>query len=224
MHSFFSVASRAGFKMSRSRSLSRNDTDVLMEYIDKKFEEHSESKRDRKAKKSAILKRDSNQQQYNSALDAYNEVDSAERALKRKDYSKAAKYIKNARKMLKKRLKYIKMADNSDYGWKTVEEYMSDEVASDSADDRRIKRAEAAAAKKVQKKREESSNKRRRDYYPSSSGRYSSDNNRQFFRGGERKRFKYDDRCYACGLTGHWRIRCPEIKNGGKTLPAKGDN
>ena len=42
----------------------------------------------------------------------------------------------------------IKLADRSEAGWLVVEEYESDELAEDSEDDKKIRRAEDKAARK----------------------------------------------------------------------------
>ena len=47
-----------------------------------------------------------------------------------------------------KRIKAIKIADKSDYGWATVTEYLSDELASDTEDEKRLYRSEKRAEKK----------------------------------------------------------------------------
>ena len=207
----------------RSSSLTRNCVEELKNYIDDKLDPYGSS-HGRKVKPAA-LKQDSNQYQYDKALETHDEVTTVERAIKNKDYKKAAKHAKRARKLLEKRLKVIKMADRSDYGWMTVKEYLSDEIASDSDDDKRIKRAEAAAAKKAQRKQDERGAKRRRFDGPSTSGAHPGFGNRQFFRGGERKRFKYDDRCFACGLPGHWRAQCSLLsRRDGKGAPEKTGN
>ena len=49
---------------------------------------------------------------------------------------------------MQKRIKAIKIADKSDYGWGTVSEYLSDELASDTEDEKRLYRSEKRAEKK----------------------------------------------------------------------------
>ena len=49
---------------------------------------------------------------------------------------------------MQKLIKAIKIADKSDYGWATVSEYLSDELASDTEDERRLYRSEKRAEKK----------------------------------------------------------------------------
>ena len=52
-----------------------------------------------------------------------------------------------------KRIKVIKMADKSDFGWSTVNEYLSDELASNSDDEKRMYRAERRAERKTKERR-----------------------------------------------------------------------
>ena len=56
--------------------------------------------------------------------------------------------VKEARLLLKRRQKLIKIADRNKDGWKVVEEYESDDIASDSEDEKRLKRAKEAACRK----------------------------------------------------------------------------
>ena len=49
---------------------------------------------------------------------------------------------------MQKRIKAIKIADKSDHGWATVSEYLSDELASDTEDEKRLYRSEKRAEKK----------------------------------------------------------------------------
>ena len=51
--------------------------------------------------------------------------------------------------LVSKRVKAIKLADKSEFGWATVNEYLSDELASDSDDEKRIYRAERRAERKI---------------------------------------------------------------------------
>mgnify|MGYP000432886512 FL=1 len=46
-------------------------------------------------------------------------------------------------------MKVIKIADKSQYSWATAQEYLSDELASDSEDEKRLFRSERKAEKKV---------------------------------------------------------------------------
>ena len=46
----------------------------------------------------------------------------------------------------------IKMADKSDFGWSTVNEYLSDKLSSNSDDEKRMHRAERRTERKKQGK------------------------------------------------------------------------
>ena len=81
---------------------------------------------------------------------------------------------------IQKRQKLIKIADKSEAGWMAVDEYETDELADDSADEKRIRKAQDKA---VRKKKQMVSNraKRMKSNYESSAVVDSRD--RQLFRG-----------------------------------------
>ena len=55
--------------------------------------------------------------------------------------------------ILSKRMKAIKLADKSEFVWQTVKEYLSDELASDSDDEKRTNRTERRAERKIKDRR-----------------------------------------------------------------------
>ncbi len=56
----------------------------------------------------------------------------------------------------------MRIADKSEGGWKTVEEYMSDEVAGDSEDAKRIRAADNRAVRKIKSVRKDGKVNRKR--------------------------------------------------------------
>ena len=69
-----------------------------------------------------------------------------------------------AKALLHKRQKLIKLADSSEAGWDAVQEYESQDIASDDEDDEKIRNARAAANRKRKQKereRQQQSNKKR---------------------------------------------------------------
>ena len=74
-------------------------------------------------------------------------LDEASHALKLKSYEKVKIALESSTELVSKRVKAIKLADKSEFGWAT--EYLSDEFASDSDDEKRIYRAERIAERKI---------------------------------------------------------------------------
>ena len=68
-------------------------------------------------------------------------------------YEKVKVALESSIEVISKRVKAIKLADKSEFGWATVDEYLSDELASDSDDEKRIYRAERRAKRKINEER-----------------------------------------------------------------------
>ena len=65
---------------------------------------------------------------------------------------KAKAALEEGKKLIKERQKLIKIADSSEYGWSTVEEYVEDELA-DNSDDEKGLRVEQKGGTRLGKKR-----------------------------------------------------------------------
>ena len=88
------------------------------------------------------------QLQFELNSDIIEDINSVIKFIESNRHAKAISVLKGSVETLKKRNKHIRIADKSDGGWKTVEEYLSDEVASDSEDEKRIITAENRASGK----------------------------------------------------------------------------
>lgn len=188
----------------RERSSSSNSIQKLKDYFDDKFDsitrEAKSPQKQEKAfnKNSCKIQFEFNQKQLRLVKDAIKLMESGA-------VNRPLEKLEEVKKNLKKRNKLIKIADKSQFGWATVKEYETDSVASNSEDEKKIKKAEKRAAEKqssskpVKKFRKESSTLSRNP--ESSSGRivYS--------------RSKPTDKCLACGKPGHWRYECPEKRS-----------
>jgi len=64
------------------------------------------------------------------------------------DSSQVRSLVQEAQQIICKRQKLIKIADRSKDGWLVVQEYESDDIASNSEDEKRLKKSKNAAEKK----------------------------------------------------------------------------
>ena len=63
------------------------------------------------------------------------------------------KLVAEGKEIIKKRQKLIKIADKNKDGWLVVQEYQSDDLASDSEDEKKIRKAKAALRRNNEKQR-----------------------------------------------------------------------
>ena len=131
----------------------------------------------------------------------------------------AKKSLKDCLQLIRKRQKLIKIADKSEFRWLVAREYDEDEIASNSDDDKRLKKAEKAAMAKYKWKSQR--NVRHLD------ARYSGFNSKPYCTGGflefnqqwqRNQNFRSPyyiapsfnparQWCFACGNYGHWRAQ-----------------
>ncbi|XP_021352299.1 uncharacterized protein LOC110449639 [Mizuhopecten yessoensis] len=121
-------------------------------------------------------------------------------------------------------------------GWQTVKEYVSDDLASDSEDEKRIRQAEQRALRSIKLKH--GSSKRSSSAVFNNSGntatRYASPPaaaGSAPFRGGPYnsgvtapRSTAPSDQCFSCGGFGHWRRDCGKFRQGGSRQPQQQTN
>ena len=86
--------------------------------------------------------------QYSFNLDIQEDLESIKWAISNGKADYALEVIGEADKKIKERNKHIRIADSSVGGWETVNQYVSNPVASDSEDENKIYKAESRAVKK----------------------------------------------------------------------------
>ncbi len=72
--------------------------------------------------------------------------------------SEIRQLIEEGQQLIKNRQKLIKLADRSKDGWQVAQEYESDDLASNSEDEKRIRKAESAVEKKRKEGKSQANN------------------------------------------------------------------
>ena len=94
-----------------------------------------------------VSKKKSNEEQYKAAAKVLDSMEDAKYNLEGGNLEAANSAVDQCITQVKERQKLILLADKSQYGWKTVQEYLQHELAEDLDDEKKIYRAESRAAK-----------------------------------------------------------------------------
>ena len=153
-----------------------------------------------------VFTSEGNKDQFKHQKDVLENLEDVETALSRNDVEKAKELIDEGKKLVKKRMKLIKIADRED--WDTVKEYVSDDLASDTDDEKDLSKAIKLAAAKKEKRKKLKSRQletrkgafRGRYFRPTSARSYS--------RGYSQGHNKPPTLCWSCGKSGHMQWQC----------------
>ena len=109
-----------------------------------------------------VFKKRGNEQQFNFNRKVIKRSSAAVKDLESGNIGKAKEELNEGISLLNNRQKIVKLADKSEFGWATVQEYVCDDLADDEADASKIKKAEKRAAvrlKTLQEKKKKSGTK-----------------------------------------------------------------
>lgn len=146
----------------------------------------------------------------------------------------ALELLSEALEKIKHRNKLIKVADSSEGGWETVKQYISNPLASDSEDEKKLQKADFRAQKKrksqvkVNRDKKIKTNVTPAETAPNpffsscvfpawSQGAYGfgpvNHSQSSIQQQGQGRSFRaYRGCCFACGSFSHWRKDCPFVK------------
>ncbi|VDI40756.1 Hypothetical predicted protein [Mytilus galloprovincialis] len=123
--------------------------------IEKNFSDTTETLVKRAKKAENTFKFKGNQVQFELNSDIQDSISTAIGYIEKNRPKKAVRVLEDSSVQLKKRNK-------SEGGWRTVNEYLSDEVASDSEDEKRIRAADNRAVKKIKAEKTDKRSSRKR--------------------------------------------------------------
>ena len=171
-----------------------------------------------------VFKRKGNEIQYKFNSKLQDSLEDAKSHLEANAIDKAKASLSEGTSLLTERQKLILLADKSEFGWKTVEEYSQHELADDEADGKKIRRAEGRAEKALKSAAAKKTATRSSSAPRPSTSHLGPQNFRSYSSFGSSR--NQSDRlsfprvpglpsrsgnCFACGKFGHWRSECPQV-------------
>ncbi|XP_028418996.1 uncharacterized protein LOC114544607 [Dendronephthya gigantea] len=139
----------------------------------------SQTKKLERQAEGRALKFPGNKDQFLFNAEVHDLLDESVVLIKKQDTDSALPKIEAAENLILQRQKKIKLADKSETGWLAVKEYEAEELASDSDDEKRIKKAQELALKKRRNNAIKKDKARKSSYPPYSCA----DADKRFFRG-----------------------------------------
>ena len=152
-------------------------------------------------------------------------LEAAEQHLRNAEVKEAIQSIQEGKKVVLKRQKLVLLADREETGWLFVKEYVADDLASGSDDEKKIVKCRTAATRKLKAKEVKNKSFKSRSFsnrYPSRQGSFSrkpyqnyqrsdySGASSSSYRNQDFRKNRYDRQCFSCGKRGHLVYSCTE--------------
>ena len=169
------------------------------------------------------FKKKANEDQFRFNAKIQDTIQGPEAAAQVNALDKVKDSLQKGENLLKERQKYILLADKSEYGWSTVQEYKKSEIADDSDDEKKMFKAKARAKahSKLLASRSRTATSGfapRKASVAQDSGPNHSDERYTGLRriptvdSHNRIRVRPEN-CFQCGKPGHWRAQCPTFQS-----------
>ena len=172
------------------------------------------------------FKRKGNEVQHKFNAKIQDPIDEAKSYLESNAVDKAKESLTEGTSLLTERQKLILLANKSEFGWKTVQEYTQHELAEDDQDGKKIRRAEERAEKSLKPVASAAKKSKKQGGFPSSpslpqSSRVPFQRSSSFTSWRYRQPFysrsiadlpSKPGSCFACGKFGHWRAQCSLVR------------
>ena len=181
-------------------SMAKEAVQAVMSQTDGKLVDELELRMKRNEKIAPpVFKHEGCSGQYNRRKYSWENLDDTEQAVKTEDVKKALKLVDEDKTLVQKRMKLIKITDREDWG--IVKEYVSDNLASDTDDEKALAKAIKAAAAKREKGK----------MFGTNTSRHRRTRTRPNFQRPPSHR-NYDAKqrgiCWSCGKLGHFQWQC----------------
>ena len=115
-------------------------------------QETEESSR-KKAKKNPEFESKGNKLRYEANEEIKDSIEKALKAIEKREYEPAKVALEAGKKVVDKQQKLIRIADREENGWEVVKHYLSDELASNSEDEKAINKARKEALASIKRRK-----------------------------------------------------------------------
>ena len=188
--------------------------------VKRTLDKQAKDKEAKKSKKDLDFKSKGNEIRYGVNEEVMGKIAAAIDAIDEKDLEEAKKELTSGNKILSKQQKLIRIADREENGWEVVKHYISDDLASDSDDEKALKKARKEAMDTINKRLTKRMSKKSRYFRNDSQRKYKWQQGESSQRDWSASRAaatsydrsnSYDRRrqvCYKCGREGHMQYSC----------------